>query len=573
MARAPNTGRTAPQGDPRDEEQEEAIGRALVEVDDGGMGGEVSLAVSLSRAEIDVQIATAKQYPRSMAQAVRNALTLATQDTPTAMECRYALPRGRDDNGKAKVIQGPSIRLAELVAMTWGNNRYAARVTAIDRVEMFVEAEGVYHDLETNSAISAKVRRRISDKRGRIFNADMIMVTGNAASSIALRNAIFRGIPRPVWRHVYEGVEKVIRGDEKTLGARRADLVDKFKALGVSPQMVLHLLGVKGEVDIGLDEFVVAAGFYSAIRNGEATVDELMGRNASPAPAKGLGDAFGGTGGQAAGSADHDADGVVMEQAPAPQAQPAPPAPPAPDLEPEPASAPPPSAPAAPAAPPPAPPSDTVDGRVENAAWHDTILGPAPADEPYHLESEFELDANGRRKTFLDGALFSSATIRAQVPVYTQHAPSPAPSPAPAQAAMDLEPPAPAHDEPDESAAVDEAAFGEFGAQLRAAEAWPQVKAALNGFRKTTAWAEAGGEYRRAAQVQAYEAAARLMAKGDPVSFTEDPSLFVLWILVAESGLVKPAYQKLIRSPAYLALADAQKEAIGDAVNRALDQA
>ena len=63
------------------------------------------------------------------------------------------------------------------------------------------------------------------------------------------------------------------------------------------------------------------------------------------------------------------------------------------------------------------------------------------------------------------------------------------------------------------------------------------------------------------------------MANGDPVSFTEDPSLFVLWILVAESGLVKPAYQKLIRSPAYLALADAQKEAIGDAVNRALAQA
>ena len=279
MARAAASTNRSPQGDPRDEEREAVISRALVaqDGDNDFDGSNVSLAVSLSRAEIDVQISTAKQYPRSMANATRNALTLATQDTPTAMECVYALPRGKDDSGKAKVIQGPSIRLAELIAMTWGNNRYAARVTAIDRVEMFVEAEGVYHDLETNSAVSAKVRRRISDSHGRIYNADMITMTGNAAASIALRNAILRGIPRPVWRHVYEGVNKVIAGDEKTLGARRVDLFEKFKALGVTPAMVFGMLGVGGEVDVGLDERRARLG----VRHARSRHDRLVQETAA----------------------------------------------------------------------------------------------------------------------------------------------------------------------------------------------------------------------------------------------------------------------------------------------------
>jgi hypothetical protein len=40
------------------------------------------------------------------------------------------------------------------------------------------------------------VRRRIFDSRGRLFNDDMITVTGNAACAIAKRNAILSGVPK-----------------------------------------------------------------------------------------------------------------------------------------------------------------------------------------------------------------------------------------------------------------------------------------------------------------------------------------------------------------------------------------
>ena len=123
-----------------------------------------SLAVALSRSEIDQQITTARAMPRSIKRAMDNILTLATLDAESAEECIYALPRG------GKPIKGPSVRLAEIISSQWGNCRVGARVVHVDRFEKYIEAEGVFHDLETNTATTARVRRRISDKQGRILN-------------------------------------------------------------------------------------------------------------------------------------------------------------------------------------------------------------------------------------------------------------------------------------------------------------------------------------------------------------------------------------------------------------------
>jgi hypothetical protein len=250
-----------------------------------------------------------------MAQAIRNIVSLATNDSATAQECIYSLPR----DGKA--IIGPSVRLAELIAQQWGNNRVATRITAVDRKEGFVEAEGIYHDLETNSAGGAKVRRSIKNKHGGIYSADMILVTGNAAAAIAKRNAILSGVPRPIWRQAYEKALGVVRGDVATLGERRIKLLLAFKELGVEKATVFRLIGVKGDVDIGLDEFVVLAGMHSAIKNGETTVDDLMGRVAPQPADRTLGSAFGEKRDKAKSddpkpdaTAEHDADGVVNEK-------------------------------------------------------------------------------------------------------------------------------------------------------------------------------------------------------------------------------------------------------------------
>lgn len=247
-----------------------------------GYEGETrSLAVSIAMAEIDQQITTARAYPRSVTQAVKNILTLATLDEETAKECIYALPRG------GKPIKGPSIRLAEIIQQSWGNSRTGTRVVHIDRIEKYVEAEGVYHDLETNVATTARVRRRISDKAGKVLNEDMIIVTSNAAASIAKRNAILGGIPKGVWRQAYAAVERVVVGDVATLAVRRQEAMKAFAGFGVKPEQVFAALDVGGLDDIGMEEMTTLIGMHAALKSGEATVEEMFSmKPAGPAGEK-----------------------------------------------------------------------------------------------------------------------------------------------------------------------------------------------------------------------------------------------------------------------------------------------
>jgi hypothetical protein len=229
-----------------------------------------SLAVSLARAEVDQQVATARALPRSIQRAVNNITTLATLDEETAAECIYALPRG------GKTVRGPSIRFAEIAASQWGNCRIGARVVHVDRIEEYVEAEGVFHDLETNVAQTARVRRQIQRKRGKGIDADMIQLAGAAACSIARRNAILAGIPKGVTRRGYVAVEEVIRGDIKTLSERRALAIKAFGLLGVTPERLFATLGISGEDDLNLDHLMTLTGTRSAIKNGELTVEEAF---------------------------------------------------------------------------------------------------------------------------------------------------------------------------------------------------------------------------------------------------------------------------------------------------------
>ncbi|MCW5695835.1 MAG: hypothetical protein KIS96_03760 [Bauldia sp.] len=231
---------------------------------------DASLAVGLTRAEIDTQIATARRFPRELTDVRNRLLTYVTLDEETAEECMYALPRG------GKPIKGPSIRFAEALKASFGNCRVAARIVHVDRVEKVVIAEGIFHDLETNAASKAEVRRRIVDKHNRLFSNDMIIVTGNAACSIALRNAILSGVPKPVWRKAYDAVQRVIAGDQITLSENREKAVSAFARFGVTPAQVFESLGLASEIDITLDHIPVLRGMYAALKNGESTVEEMF---------------------------------------------------------------------------------------------------------------------------------------------------------------------------------------------------------------------------------------------------------------------------------------------------------
>jgi hypothetical protein len=223
---------------------------------------------ALTRGEVDIQIATAKRYPRSLRAFKERALEMATLDQDTAESCIYALPRD------GKTIEGPSARLAEILASAYGHMRVEGR--PVDDDGRFVTARGTAWDIQNNVLIAFEVKRRVTNKSGRRFSDDMITVTNNAATSIAIRNAILKVVPKAFWGPIYEACRKVAVGDASTLANRRAAMLEYFLKMGVTNEKVFHLLQVAGIEDITLDHMATLKGLATAIKEGDTTVDEAF---------------------------------------------------------------------------------------------------------------------------------------------------------------------------------------------------------------------------------------------------------------------------------------------------------
>lgn len=252
------------------------------ETEDDVAGTTELMALPAGDPMVDMQIATAKRYPRSVALFRKEAESLAILDKETAEECIYALKRGN------KVIEGPSARLAEIIAYSWGNCRADAEVVEIN--EEYLVAQGTFFDLERNVAIRKKVQRRITDSNGRRYNADMIGVTGNAANSIALRNAVFAGVPKALWKQIYLKARHASLGQGGTLAQWRQTAFDWFAKAQVTPAQIVALLGLKGIEEITEEHLIQLNGIKNAIKEGETTVEAVFRPANGAAPSEGARD-------------------------------------------------------------------------------------------------------------------------------------------------------------------------------------------------------------------------------------------------------------------------------------------
>jgi hypothetical protein len=222
----------------------------------------------LTKAEIDTQIATAKAFPRSVSKCLEKAMSMVMLSEDIAASCSYSLPRG---GGK---IEGKSIRLAEIVASNFQNISYGSRVVSNDG--KIITAQGVCFDLENNVRSTLEVSRKITDSKGKTFSQDMQTVTGNAASAIARRNAIFSVIPSALTDSIYDKAKEVARGTVATLVTRRTKAVEYFKSIGVTEKQLCEVLEIQKIGDIDLDRLETLTGFKAAIKNGETTVKDIF---------------------------------------------------------------------------------------------------------------------------------------------------------------------------------------------------------------------------------------------------------------------------------------------------------
>lgn len=233
------------------------------------------MLTAINRAEVDIQISTAKQYPREVSRVLNQIKTYATMDMETAEDCFYALRRGKGSD--AQVIEGISVRLAEIIAGAWGNLRVQTRIIGNDGKT--ITAQAVCHDLESNLAVSLEVKRRITDKNGRTYSEDMQVVTGNAASAIAYRNVVLKVVPKAVTKKVVNEIKQVALGQSIDLETRRQRLVQYFAQIGVTQSELLAYCEVKTVDQIDTEMVFELRGLANAIKEGTTTVKETFKSN------------------------------------------------------------------------------------------------------------------------------------------------------------------------------------------------------------------------------------------------------------------------------------------------------
>jgi hypothetical protein len=230
--------------------------------------GSASALEQITRGETELQVETAKKYPRSVKAFKQTALEMATLDQDTAASCFYSMRRG------GNLIEGPSVRLAEICAVAWGNLICGARIVNED--DRFVTAQGVAWDTQRNVRVTIETRRRITDKNGRKYSDDMVGVTSNAAASIAFRNALFKCIPAVYIKSIYEQAREVAVGNNRTLADRRQRAFEWFRKAGVMDEEVLAYVEKPSMDDVDLDDLAALTGLRTAIRDGDTTIDQAF---------------------------------------------------------------------------------------------------------------------------------------------------------------------------------------------------------------------------------------------------------------------------------------------------------
>ena len=268
----------------------DTVGTRSVDSDADGSGalelassGEMTALAQISAAEVNVMIATAKRFPRSISLFQKRILDLVTLDEETAASMFFSLPRGK------KNIEGRSVRFAEMAAHAWGNIHYAARLAHID--DRYVHAEGSAWDLEANVKGQGWAVRRITDRYGRRYDDDMIGMTAQAAIAIAKRNAILTAIPLALTKHAYDEARLTAIGKAKTMEQRRAKAVEMFGKMDVGLDRILAALERKGIEDLTTEDLMELRGLFTAIKDGQVSIEEAFPTAPKPdAAPKTLGD-------------------------------------------------------------------------------------------------------------------------------------------------------------------------------------------------------------------------------------------------------------------------------------------
>lgn len=216
-------------------------------------------------AEVQARLAVAKHFPRDQGQAWARIMA-ACKRPGLAEKAMYQYPRG------GQTVRGPSIRLAEELARSWGN--IDTGIAELSRSEGSSEVEAYCWDLETNTRFSVRFTvRHLRDKKGGsqvlTDERDIYEIIANMGAR-RKRACILAAIPGDIIEDAVSAcADTLANGGGDTLQNRVKKLLYAFSQMEISDSILVAYLGHPLD-RILPEEVVTLRGIYQSLRDGQS---------------------------------------------------------------------------------------------------------------------------------------------------------------------------------------------------------------------------------------------------------------------------------------------------------------
>ena len=234
---------------------------------------QTEMMVSRQAQEVQAAMVIAKKFPRDEYDAIER-IKRACQRQTLAEQAVYSYPRGGQN------VTGPSIRLAEALAQSWGNIDYG--IIELEQKDGSSEMMAYAWDLETNTRVTKifAVEHKRDTKKGSYKltdSRDIYEATANFGAR-RMRACILGVIPGDV---VDMAVEECKETQKKSYGElpsqEKIVKIEKLfkKDFGVTKSQLEEYAG-RNLAEWGTEECTDLWGVYTALKNAQAKVEDYF---------------------------------------------------------------------------------------------------------------------------------------------------------------------------------------------------------------------------------------------------------------------------------------------------------
>lgn len=231
------------------------------------------ISVNENRAihEVQASFVIAKKFPRNESESFSKIIN-ACRRPFLAEQAIYAYPKG------GKLVEGPSIRLAEVLLSSWGNCE--SGVIEISQSNGISIAQSYAIDLETNTRVikTFHVTHKIWTKNGIKHITDPRDIYELIANQGArrMRSCILAIIPADISEAAKEECKKTLANSSEPISERIRKLILAFQDdFGIKVEHLEKKLGHKLDSIIET-ELVTLRGIYRSLRDGMSSREDFF---------------------------------------------------------------------------------------------------------------------------------------------------------------------------------------------------------------------------------------------------------------------------------------------------------